>query len=184
MADCVFPIPTTIILVSPLWTGPAKQVELDAIDHEDTGRFVGDAVHPHIAGRDGAELHHIHRRADRHSGSFFSQSKRLDHRPLTVGRAAIVGTHGGEQERASTLVAEPVAGGAQDGGDVADATAASGDGQIAARDQQSERIELSMDRGADIREWIRDKSLADAEKIHCRSNYSEKRVFRGIPGGS
>ena len=105
-------------------------------------------------------------------------AERFDHRPLAFGRAAVVGAHGGEQERAGTVVAEPVAGGAEDGGNVADAAAAGGDGHFAARDGEAERIELSLDGGADVGEGVRDKSLADAEKIHCRFSCSENPEYR------
>ena len=153
-------------------------VQLDAIEHEHAGRFVGDAVHPHVAGRNGAELHDVHRRADRHAHRLFGDAERFDHRPLAFGRAAVVRAHRGEQERPGAVVAEPVAGGAYDGRDVGDAAAAGRDADVAPRHRQAERIELRVDGGADIGDWIRDQFLMDAEKFHCRFNYSEKpRIF-------
>jgi hypothetical protein len=47
--------------------------------------------------------------------------------------------------------------------------------QLLAQLQASEHDKLTV---ATSTEWIRDKFLADAEKIHCRFSYSEKpRIF-------
>jgi hypothetical protein len=55
---------------------------------------------------------------------------------------------------AGAVVAEPVAGRAEDSGDVRNAPAAGGDGHVAARDGQAERIELRLDGRADVGDGI------------------------------
>ena len=146
-------------------TGEAR-VELDAIEHEHAVGFVGMAIHPHVARRNGADLHHVHRRANRHAHRLFGDAERLDHRPLALGRAAVVGAHCGEQERPGAVIAQPVAGGSRDFGDVGDSAAAGRDADIALRHLQLQAVELCSYGGADIRDWIRDQFLMNAEKPH------------------
>ena len=115
--------------------GPGEaRVKLDAIEQQHAGRFVGVAIHPDVAGGDGADFDDVHRGADRHAHRFFGQAERFDHRALAFGGAAVVRAHRGEEERFRAVFAEPIAAGARDFGDVRDTPAAGGDADIALRD--------------------------------------------------
>ncbi len=167
VADGVLPMPTTIIFGQPaLHRSGEAGVQLDAIEDENAGRFVRVAVHPHVAGRNGADLHHVHRRTDRHAHRFFREAERFDHRPLPFGGAAVVRTHGGEQERPGAVIAEPVAGGPRDCRDIRNPAAAGRDADVALRYLQLQTIELLADCGANIRDRIRDELLVDAKEFH------------------
>ena len=125
-------MPTTIIFVSPLCTGPAKHVcSLMRLSSEHAVRFERMAVHPNVARRNGADFHDVHRRANRHAHRLFGDAERLDHRPLAFGRAAVVRAHRGEQKRLGPVIAQPIAGGPRDFSDVGDSAAAGRDADIA-----------------------------------------------------
>ena len=167
----VLPMPTTIIFVSPLCTGPAKHVcSLMRLSTSTPSDSIRVAIHPHVARRNGAELHDVHRRADRHAHRFFGEAERFDHRPLALGRAAVVRAHRGEQERPGAVIAEPIAGGPRDFGDIGDAAAAGRDADIALRHFQLQPIELLAHGRADIRDRIRDQLLMNAKEFHDGEN--------------
>ena len=163
-------MPTTIIFVRPLCTGPAKQVwsftRLSTSTPADSNAWRSIQTSP---GCDRAELHDVHRRADRHAHRRFGEAERFDHRPLALGGAAVVRAHRGEQERPGPTLAEPIAGRFGDRRDVGDAAAAGRDADVALRHVEIQPIERGVHRGRNIRNRVRNQFLADAEEFHSRT---------------
>ena len=136
-------MPTTIIFVSPLCTGPAKHVcslmRLSTSTPSDSYAWRSIQTSPvetvpifttSIDARIGMPI------------ACFGDAERFDHRPLALGRAAVVRAHRGEQKRPGTVVAKPIAGRPRDCGDIRDAAAAGRDADVALRHLQLQAIEL------------------------------------------
>ena len=124
------------------------------------------------------ELHHVHRRANRHPHRRLGQPERFDHLPLTLGRAAIVRAHRGKQKRPRSALAEPIAGRLGDRRDVGNAAAAGRDADVALRNFEIQPIERRMHRRGNIRNRIRNQFLTDAKEFHLHSVVCWKHHYR------
>ena len=99
----------------------------------------------------------------------FGDAERLDHRPLALGRAAVVRAHRGKQKRPGTMLAKPIAGGPRDFRDIRDPPAAGRDADVALRHLQLQPIELLAHRGPNIGDRIRNQFLMNAKEFHSDS---------------